>query len=106
MRATELAGLMNGIAPVLLELVAPLHALIADQGARLEAAEALIGELRKRLALAEGKPSLKFRGIHDAGRDYEPSDCCTRSGSLWICTRPTRGSFDYGAWVLAVKKAR
>ncbi len=49
-------------------------------------------------------PSLKFQGIYADTGSYEPGDCVTRQGALWICKSLTTGSFNHECWQLAVKK--
>jgi hypothetical protein len=67
------------------------------------AAEAT-GEPRAELAI-EQKPSVKFRGVYEQGKAYEPGDACTHRGALWICRAATMGqpNQDYAGWQLAVK---
>jgi BMFP domain-containing protein YqiC len=61
--------------------------------------------LEQRLTTMEQKPSVKFRGVYEQGKAYQPGDACTHSGGLWICRAATMGqpNQDYIGWSLAVK---
>ena len=51
--------------------------------------------------------SLRYKGIHQAGGQYNPGDVVTRSGSMWYCWHDTTeqpGVSDH--WQLAVKAGR
>lgn len=53
-------------------------------------------------------PGFSYRGVHVAGKSYEPGDCVTAGGSLWHCNTATeaRPGDDAQAWTLAVKHGR
>jgi hypothetical protein len=49
---------------------------------------------------------VKWCGVYDASALYRQGSLVTRSGSLWICRRDSRGSTPGvagGPWVLVVK---
>ena len=60
--------------------------------------------LERRIKELERTPSLKFLHTYMDTTSYEPGDCATRQGGLWICTATTTGAFDHACWTLAVKK--
>ena len=67
-----------------------------------------IEQLETRIAALEQKPHLKFCGVHELGRTYQPGNAVTRSGSLWVCQAETSGKpgDDYYGWTLGVKRGR
>lgn len=44
-----------------------------------------LDELERRVVELEARPAIEYRGIFAAGELYEPGDCCTRDGSLFVC---------------------
>jgi hypothetical protein len=92
--------------PRLLEMIgtetkAAIEKLQAPLLYRLAAAEAEI-------AVLKGKPSIKYCGIHEPGKHYQPGDGVTHDGSLWICKTETsaKPGDDYNGWQLAARKGR
>ena len=62
--------------------------------------------LEKRLDALEKRPDLKYMGVWVKGV-YEPGNCVTFDGSLWICVAATKGKPDPSAgWRLAVKRGQ
>ena len=63
-------------------------------------------QIEERLAKLEQKPHVKFCGVHESGKAYQPGDACTHGGSLWICVKATSGepNKDFIGWKLAVKR--
>ncbi len=70
-------------------------------GGRLE-------QLETRIAALEQKPHLKYCGVFESGRAYQPGDAVTRSGSLWVCNVQTTGEpgKDFVGWQLGVKRGQ
>jgi hypothetical protein len=71
----------------------------------LERSNTTIAALEARVALLEQKPHVKFCGVFESGKSYQPGDACTHSGGLWICRAATTGqpNQDFHGWTLAVK---
>ena len=62
--------------------------------------------LEKRLDALEKRPDLKYMGVWVKG-GYEPGNCVTFDGSLWICVAATKGKPGPSAgWRLAVKRGQ
>ena len=80
--------------------------MLATYRHRIDESRDLIVALEQRIAALERKPSVKFRGVYEHGKAYQPGDAATHHGSLWICTAATTGepNRDFVAWKLAVKK--
>lgn len=48
-----------------------------------------------------------YRGVHEAGKEYEPGDMVTWAGSQWHCDAKTTSKPGEGDdWTLAVKRGR
>ena len=62
--------------------------------------------MEKQIAALAAKPHLKFCGVYQCGRSYQPGDAVTRSDSLWVCNAATTGEpgQDFVGWQLAVKR--
>ena len=58
----------------------------------------------------DGKAGLRYVGIYDGTKAYEPGDLVTYAGSTWHCNEPTtttpREYAGAQAWTLCVKKGR
>jgi hypothetical protein len=92
---TLMAALSGGVIPVLKEL----------KGRH----EARMGAIEARLAALEEKPSVRYCGVWEAGKDYMNGDAVTKGGSLWICKLnhvSSEPGVDYVSWQLAVKRGR
>jgi len=57
---------------------------------------------------APGTAGLRYEGVHDAGRAYDPGAIVTHSGSAWCCTAATTATPGASAdgWQLMVKRGR
>jgi hypothetical protein len=67
-----------------------------------------LGAIDRRLDALEARPTLKYVGVHQRGTTYQPGECVTSAGSLWIASRVTTGQPgdpDSG-FTLAVKRGR
>ncbi|TFV36476.1 hypothetical protein [Bradyrhizobium niftali] len=88
-RRAEIEGLVKSLAPVIGDFVLKATA-----------------PLKERLKELESRPTLRYLGIWDASRTYQPGSFVTHSGSVWNCdvenTRVRPG--DGGIWRLAVKR--
>ena len=66
--------------------------------------ERVVVPIEQRLDALEKRPELKYLGVWVKGA-YEPGNCVTFDGSLWICTSSTKGRPGPSAgWRLAVKR--
>ena len=64
-----------------------------------------IRELEARIVALEGKPALKYCGVHRDGKHYVAGSAVTRAGGLWVAkvdTDHTPG--DSADWQLGVKR--
>ena len=62
--------------------------------------------IEKRLDALEKRPDLKYLGVWTKG-SYEPGNCVTFDGSLWICVAATKGRPGPSAyWRLCVKRGQ
>lgn len=79
--------------------------VLATYRHKLHESRDLIVALESRITALERKPHVKFCGVHEAGRSYEPGDAVTHGGGLWICRVETTGkpNQDFVGWTLAVK---
>jgi hypothetical protein len=79
--------------------------LLATYRYKMEETRDLIVALEARIAALERKPHLKFTGVYQPGRLYQPGDAATYQGGLWICKAATTGqpNQDFAGWQLAVK---
>ena len=104
MKATEIAALAKGFAPVIRDAIeaatAPLKKQIAEQEEKIEQQDERIAEL-------EARPvGLKYLGTFERGTSYAEHDGVTHHGSTWVARRATTsepGTPDSG-WQLAVKR--
>jgi len=77
-------------------------------GAVAQAIEMATAPLAARVKVLEARPALAYVGTWRSGAIYEPFDCVTHQGSLWIAEgrtteRPGEGKT---VWTLAVKRGR
>ena len=65
-----------------------------------------LSKLEARVAALEARKSMAVKGVWHPDAEYFEGDAATDRGSLWVCTRPTRGSRpgSDGSWTLAVKR--
>jgi len=69
----------------------------------------ILQPLKQRIADLEARPALKYAGVWDEARTYQPGEFTTHNGCLWHCNetnnsaRPGSGS---AVWTLAVKAGR
>jgi hypothetical protein len=70
--------------------------------------ENIVRPLEQRITELEARPSLKYSGVFDAGRQYGPGEFTTFRGSLWHCNETTHGETPGTGtkWVLAVKHGK
>ena len=136
MTDTELAALIEGIAPVVREYVKSTLADVATrvhgldlQLASLVTATTEIGLMRERLAVLEtrplvpgppgpagqdgapgqdGTPGLEYCGVFSDGQTYAHGQLVTSGGATWHCNEPTTTKPGDGskAWTLMVKRGR
>ena len=95
MTAKDLRVIVNGIAPVLRDVLARRDAKIAA--------------LEARLAALEAKPTLADEGVWTEGRTSTAGSAVTRGGGLWVArvttaARPGDAGDDGRTWTLAVKR--
>lgn len=136
MTRDEIAAIVEGIAPVVRELV---RTAVADVAGRVQVVDSQIagltpaltdiGALRERVAVletrpplagppgtdgapgpagADGSPGLVFRGVYLDGQIYERGHLVTHAGSSWHCndTTTTKPGDGSKAWTLMVKRGR
>src|SRR4030095_16703706 len=84
----DIAGLMKAIAPVVGDYVAKM-----------------IKPLANRISELENRPTLKYTGVFEIGRTYEPGNVATDRGAMWHCNSQTRQRPGDGGsdWTLCVK---
>jgi chitodextrinase len=88
-RRAQIEGFVAAVAPVLADFVL-----------------AAITPLKERLKELESRPTLRYLGIWNASRTYQPGSFITHSGSVWNCDVENTGvrPGDGGIWRLAVKR--
>ena len=66
----------------------------------------VIAKQNERIKALEAKPSIKFAGVFEGGKSYEPGDTVQHQSALWVCMAPTSGtpSKDFVGWRLLLKK--
>ena len=68
--------------------------------------------MQLRIAELEARPQLKYCGVFQAGRHYQPGEIVTWSGSAWVCVDRTSakpGANDLAAragWKMLVQRGR
>lgn len=81
--------------------IARIERMVARDGPLVAAVGDAMREIRTQIESTR----LKFLGVHEIGRSYEPGSLVVRSGSLWHCNEPTRDTpGKSNAWQLAVKQ--
>jgi hypothetical protein len=72
------------------------------------AVASLRSEFELRVKMLEGRGTLEYLGVHEAGAQYVKGQFVTAFGSLWHCNATTRESPGTGtpAWTLAAKRGR
>jgi hypothetical protein len=70
--------------------------------------EKLKSDFELRVKMLEGRGTLEYLGVHEAGAQYVKGQFVTAFGSLWHCNSTTRESPGTGtpAWTLAAKRGR
>lgn len=136
MTQTELAAVVQAIAPVIREYVAKSVGDLRDRQLVLEtkaatppAPDPAIADLRERLAVLEvrpvtpgppgdpgppgkdgvdGKAGLTYLGVYQDGKRYDVGELVTWAGSMWHCNEPTETKPGEGskAWTLSCKRGR
>lgn len=94
------------IAPLVKALIDEDTGIIPLVVKKLVAHKDRADELEQRLSLLETKPHVKFCGVWEAHKTYEPGDAATHQGGLWVCKAVTTAqpSKDFVGWQLAVKR--
>jgi hypothetical protein len=86
------------------------HKLFATELAGMikEKLDQELAPLRRQLdQLAAREKSFSYRGVWKDGEQYFQGNFVTQDGSLWACSRETRGKpGDSDAWTLACKRGR
>ena len=79
-----------------------LNEVLSEIRVRLDAFDARLTGLETRSA------SVTYRGVYESETEYRPGELCTRSGSLWLCVKGTRGApgSDAVGWLLVVKQGK
>jgi len=67
-----------------------------------------LGAIDRRLDALEARPTMKYVGVHQRGTTYQPGECVTSAGSLWIASRVTTGQpgEPESGFTLAVKRGK
>ncbi|MCK1473168.1 hypothetical protein IVB25_31535 [Bradyrhizobium sp. 193] len=88
-RRAEIEGFVAALAPEIADFVV-----------------AAISPLKERIAALESRPTMRYLGIWNASRTYQPGSFVTHSGSVWNCEVENTGvrPGDGGIWRLAVKR--
>ena len=79
---------------------------------RLAEVESQVALADERIKAAESKPSLEYRGVWEAGRDYVRGNAVTDNGSIWILNKAAHSlarpgtSEGVAAWTLACKRGK
>ncbi len=82
------------------DLIDGIGRVVADLGSQIVA-------LEERVRTLEARPTVKYLGVWDPGRQYDEGNMVTRSGSVWHCNEPTNSEPGASnAWVLACKRGR
>ncbi|MFK4534216.1 hypothetical protein ABIA00_002399 [Bradyrhizobium ottawaense] len=91
-RRAEIEGLVKSLAPVIGDFVL-----------------AAITPLKERIKALESRPTLRYLGVWDSSRTYQPGSFVTHAGSVWntdvevVGVRPGEGG---NIWKLAVKRGK
>ena len=92
----------------LVAFVRGMNSRNVERNEKIRALEEHNAALEKRILELEERPELKYLGVWESSKSYDPGNVVTDHGAMWVARRtPTRrpGDGDSG-WQLAVQRGR